>query len=699
LPFAEELKVAIIGDASKLKGALSEAEIGINRFSEKVFSTGKNMTLIGTAITAVSVGLIKMASDAEETATKFSVVFKDVSDQAAKSAKNLSDNFGLSQKAAKQLLSDTGDLLTGFGFTGQAALDLSTKVNELAVDLASFTNYSGGAEGASAALTKALLGERESVKALGISILETDVQAKVLLLTQQGMVFETDRQAKAYATLMIAQEQSKNAIGDFARTSEGFANQMRILKGRVTDTAIALGEHLLPMATKVVGKVIEVVTKLNEWIDAHPKLTGAIVKVGAILGAFALVGGPILMAAAAFMRAKVIIEGMTVALGLMNLKIGATGAITTGTLIPSVAKISTNFGLLGTLTTGPIGIAAVAIGGLYLAWKTNLFGMRDITREAIADIKGNFTNLSDFLQSGGGGGAGAFFDEEIPDTNMDVFEEQTTAAKKAAEDLAEAIKDINDKIYELSHTEIEYSIKKLDEECQAFADLGVSMDLVSQYYEAQSQKIYQMSEAYNDFFDSMKDVEDRLFELTHTQREKEIKDLDEKKEKLIQIAKQAGVSAKEEIAAIKEIMEWYKKELGLLNEIKAGKRYNIYDKTGANIASVGSEQAQHLLEEGYNVMEIPSNTPSQKPGQILTEIPGYATGIKSVPKTGLALVHENEEINPPGKRSYDQPKSYSPSVYVTVQGNGNAEEIKKVVEQALEESRRQYSRGGYQMAY
>lgn len=134
MPFAEELKVAIIGDASKLKGALSEAEIGINRFSEKVFSTGKNMTLIGTAITAVSVGLIKMASDAEETATKFSVVFKDVSDQAAKSAKNLSDNFGLSQKAAKQLLSDTGDLLTGFGFTGQAALDLSTKVNELAVD-------------------------------------------------------------------------------------------------------------------------------------------------------------------------------------------------------------------------------------------------------------------------------------------------------------------------------------------------------------------------------------------------------------------------------------------------------------------------------------------------------------------------------------------------------------------------------------
>ena len=179
MPYGDELKVNIIGDASRLKGALKESEIGIAKFSEKVGSIGKSMAVVGLAITAVSVGLIKMASDAEETATKFDVVFKDVSDQAAKTAKNLSDNFGLSTKAAKQLLSDTGDLLTGFGFTGQAALDLSTKVNELAVDLASFTNFSGGAEGASAALTKALLGERESVKALGISILETDVQAKV----------------------------------------------------------------------------------------------------------------------------------------------------------------------------------------------------------------------------------------------------------------------------------------------------------------------------------------------------------------------------------------------------------------------------------------------------------------------------------------------------------------------------------------
>jgi len=695
----DTLKVNIIGDASKLKGALSEADIGIAKFANKVGSIGTIMTLVGGAITAVSVKLIKMASDAEETATKFAVVFKDVSDEAMKVAKNLTDNFGLSTKAAKQLLSDTGDLLTGFGFTGQAALDLSTKVNELAVDLASFTNYSGGAEGASRALTKALLGERESVKSLGISILETDVQAKVFLLTQQGMRFETDRQAKAYATLLIAQEQSKNAIGDFARTSEGFANQMRILKAKVSDVAIALGEKLLPIATKLVGKVIVIVEKMNKWIEAHPKLVEWIVRTGAILGGIALVGGPILMAAAAFMKAKTVIDSITFALKLLNIRIGATGAVTTGTLIPSLVKIKLGLGTLGTIATGPIGILILAVGGLYAAWKTNLFGMRDITIEALDSIKGNFAKLTEYL-GGGGGGAGAFFEEGITPPGLGEGEGLNEEAKKAADEFAKAISEINDRMYELSHTTMEYAIKKLDEQRQAYIDLGIAIGIADDWHSAEIKKLNDVSEAYDAFLDAMKTVEDRMFELTHTQREVEIKQLDEKKAKLIEIAKQAGLSADEEIAKIKEILAWYQKEIDLLNKkegIIAGRRYNIY-QDGKIIASVGSAQAQHMLEEGYNVQEIPSTTPTQQPGEIL---PSYQVGIRSVPRTQLALVHQGEEINPPGQRSYDQSKREI-NININnpiVRNDSDIPKIKQQVFIAMEEFVRQYGRQGFEMAH
>lgn len=234
--------------------------------TDGMVSQGAKLTaFVSVPIIGIGAAMTKAASDAEETLAKFDTVFQDVGTQATATAENLSKNFGLSSKAAKQLLGDTGDLLTGFGFTGEMALDLSKNVNELAVDLASFTNFAGGAEGASAALTKALLGERESVKALGISILDEDVKAKVASLRATGELRgETERQQKAYATLQIALEQSKNAQGDFARTQDSLANQTRIFRARMDDLAVTFGQILIPYAKKLVVGL----TKLAEKFTA-----------------------------------------------------------------------------------------------------------------------------------------------------------------------------------------------------------------------------------------------------------------------------------------------------------------------------------------------------------------------------------------------------------------------------------------------
>jgi len=162
--------------------------------------------------------------------------------------------------------------------------------------LASFTNYSGGAAGASAALTKALLGERESVKSLGISILEEDVKKQMAIQSAEGLAFATERQAKAYATLTIAQNQSKNAIGDYARTSEQFANVMRRTKGRLTDLAVAFGKILLPMATKVLKKI-------EKLIKIFGGLTESQKTVILWMGALAAAIGPVLLGAGLLLKA------------------------------------------------------------------------------------------------------------------------------------------------------------------------------------------------------------------------------------------------------------------------------------------------------------------------------------------------------------------------------------------------------------
>jgi hypothetical protein len=211
---------------------------------------------------------INVARDFQEENSKFRTVFRDVSQEALSMRKNLIDSFGLSKKAATELLASTGDLLTGFGFTQDSALDLSNEVQKLAVDLASFTNFSGGAKGASEALTKALLGERESVKSLGISILEADVQAKVLENTQKGITFETERQAKAYATLQIAQEQSKNASKDFERTQDQLANRQRQLLAVTEDVQVQLGSIFLPILNDITGSSLDAAKGLRDFLDS-----------------------------------------------------------------------------------------------------------------------------------------------------------------------------------------------------------------------------------------------------------------------------------------------------------------------------------------------------------------------------------------------------------------------------------------------
>ena len=693
MALGKELIISIIGDASKFKSALGESENRLTKFAEKIGSIGKTMTIVGGAITAVSIGLVKMASEAEETASKFAVVFQDVSEEAEKTAKNLADNFGLSTKAAKQLLSDTGDLLSGFGFTGEAALDLSTKVNELAVDLASFTNYSGGAEGASAALTKALLGERESVKSLGISIMETDVQAKVLELTQKGITFETDRQAKAWATLLIAQEQSKNAIGDFSRTSEGFANQMRILKAKVSDVVIALGEKLLPIATKLVGKVIVVVEKMNEWIEAHPKLVDWIVKTGAILGGIALVGGPILMTAAAFMKTKTVIDSVTFALKLLNIRMGITGGITTGTLIPSLAKLKLGLGTLGTIATGPIGIIAIAVGGLYLAWKKNLFGMRDITIEAFNNIKGNFTKFEDSI-AGGGGTAGAFADD------IDGLADSVDGLGEKIGDTGEALDEFGNKI------------ETFDEWVERLAEER----------EKANEKMAKAAEdAYKKYTDAMKPVEDRLYELSHTEEEVAARNLLTKKQQLEESVKAAELSAEKEKEELTKIREWYEKEIDLIVQkleeqkkalidtaSKTEKSANIqktaikeitveYDELITKIYEVGKaieEAARKAASEAF-LAGVPT---IEETGYIPPYVPELQLGTSRVPRTGIYKLDVGEKVTPAAQNTYDQRKREI-NININnpvVRNDGDITKIKQQVNMAFWEFIRQYGRSGFE---
>lgn len=207
------------------------------------------------------------ARDAIEIRSKFDAVFRDMTGKANKMADSLAASFGLAGTTARELLGDTADLLTGFGFAQEEALNFSIRTNQLAIDLASFTNYAGGAEGATSALVRAFTGEREALKSLGIVVSEEMVKIELLRLGKENLTGQALMQAKAEATLNIAYAQSVNAIGDYARTQNDLANVERRRQETQKELIEQIGDALVPAFTKANIAAMSLFNSITKFVE------------------------------------------------------------------------------------------------------------------------------------------------------------------------------------------------------------------------------------------------------------------------------------------------------------------------------------------------------------------------------------------------------------------------------------------------
>lgn len=387
--------------------AFQQIEKSMSSFNgslQKMQPAFKKMAAVGTAtFAAIATGASKAiaeARDFEEETNKFSVVFKDVSKEAQAMADTLNKSYGLSKLQSKQLLSATGDILTGFGFAGDAALDLSGNVQTLAVDLASFTNAQGGAKAVSEALTKALLGERESLKTYGIAISEADVEAGLLEKGMGELTGEALRQAKAQVTLELAMKQSKNAIGDYGRSAGSLTQTQKELKKSFDDTMLTIGQTLTPILNEVLQKILPIIEKVQQWAEQNPELArniiiaaAAITALVAAVGALGLILPPI-------------IAGFTLLAGPVGIVIAViAGLVAVGVLLyKNWDRIKETAGSVWDWIKEKISSVVDVIKAVFTAyidfWKTSWQVLSDAVKTYIAFITGIIMMFLDWLFPG-----------------------------------------------------------------------------------------------------------------------------------------------------------------------------------------------------------------------------------------------------------------------------------------------------------
>lgn len=372
------LSAKITGDSSGFDKAIQSAEKMASSFEKKMESISSKAKSIGDKIsgigTSLTVGvtaplaiagksMVDAASDFDENLNKISVAFGDNADEVKAWADTATQSFGLSMNQALEATSLFGDMATSMGISQSEAASMSTSLAGLAGDMASFKNI--GIDEAMTALNGVFTGETESLKQLGIVMTEVNLQE---FADGLGLVYDDMTQAeKVQLRYNYVMAMSKNAIGDYARTSDGTANSMRTFQASVENLAITLGQNLLPIVTPIIQKATEMV---NAFAAADPELQQLVLKIAGI----AAVAGPALLVIGKMVSVFGSVSG---AIGLLGGKIAEFGGM--GKAISAVF----------TAITSPVGIAVGAITALVAAFAylmTTNEGFRNSIMQTVTTI-------------------------------------------------------------------------------------------------------------------------------------------------------------------------------------------------------------------------------------------------------------------------------------------------------------------------
>jgi hypothetical protein len=214
---------------------------------------------------------LELGSDLAEVQNVVDVTFPFMTAQVDKFAQSAAKSFGLSETMAKQYTGTFGAMAKAFGFTEKQAYDMGTTLTGLAGDVASFYNISQ--DEAYTKLKSVFTGETESLKDLGVVMTQTALDAYAMANgfgKTTSQMSEAEKVALRYA---FVQDQLTAATGDFARTSDSWANQCRIMKLQFDSLKASIGQGLINLFTPVLRVINAVIGKLAVLASAFKSFT------------------------------------------------------------------------------------------------------------------------------------------------------------------------------------------------------------------------------------------------------------------------------------------------------------------------------------------------------------------------------------------------------------------------------------------
>lgn len=223
------------------------------------------------AIVNFSKECINLGSDLTEVQNVVDVTFGSLNTEVNRFAENAITQFGLGQTVTKKYVGTFGAMAKAFNFSNKEALAMSETLTGLTGDVASFYNLSS--DEAYTKLKSVFTGETETLKDLGVVMTQNALDQYALANGYGKTTSKMSEQEKVALRYKFVLDKLNIANGDFARTSDSWANQTRVLSLSFNELKATLGQGFINIFTPIVKGINMVLSKIQVLANAFKSFT------------------------------------------------------------------------------------------------------------------------------------------------------------------------------------------------------------------------------------------------------------------------------------------------------------------------------------------------------------------------------------------------------------------------------------------
>ena len=265
---------------------------GVNKLSKDLKNStahvAKSLDTLKTALNGIAVAMlgafsikqlanfgkeaINTASAVTEVQNVVDTAFGDMTYKMEQFADTSIEAYGMSKLTAKETGSAFMAMASGMGLASDEASNMAIKLTGLTGDLSSFYNVSQDV--AKTALESVFTGETETLKKFGIVMTQVNLKQYAL---SQGITKNVSAMTQAELTQLrynYVMAQTAMAQGDFAKTSNSWANQTRILSEKWKEFLSIMGNGIIKVLTPCVQALNNIMSSIINVANALAKVFG-----------------------------------------------------------------------------------------------------------------------------------------------------------------------------------------------------------------------------------------------------------------------------------------------------------------------------------------------------------------------------------------------------------------------------------------